>query len=147
MSSVTKNYHKMFKNIKDCTLEAVKNIVRTDKLWRVARQDEEAGYELLRKLCSQLSECYNLPVPTLKKGYKECYWIQAERIELPKVSLVSFLHEYRHHMQKHGKQHYDDHEVDARAWSISCFHLALPPEFDNAWKKGLIWFMPPYPGE
>ena len=134
----------MFTNIKQCALTAVTNIVSVDKLWSVARQNEEDGFELLRKLGAQLSECYNIPNPKLKKGSYECYWIAAERIELPKVSLVSYLHEYQHHRQKYGAQHYEDHEVDARAWSISCFNYALPQEFDKAWREGKIWYLPPY---
>ena len=143
--SVEKNYHLMFTDLKECAVTSIYNIAKVDHLWSVTRQDETAGFDLLRKLCSQLSECYNLPIPSLKKGSYECYWIPGEHIELPKVSLVSFLHEYRHHMQKYNMQHYPDKEVDARAWSISCFYRTLPEDFDKAWREHKIWFMSPHP--
>jgi hypothetical protein len=60
-----------------------------------------------------------------------------------KFSLVTLLHEFRHHMQstKQGMTlHRNDHEEDARAWSVSLFKLATPKMFANAVEKGLLHF-------
>lgn len=140
-SSVERNYHLMFRRIHPKTLEAIRDVVRRG-LWRVP---EDEGFELLRELYRRLSEVYGLPTPKLRKATYEHYFVPTETIGLPKVSLVSALHEYRHHMQKYGKQHYSDPEIDARGWSISAFRLALPEAFERAWRGGRIWFMPPYP--
>jgi len=140
--STVRNYHLMFRHIHPKTLEAVRR-AKERGIWRVSR---EQGFEILRQLARELSGIYNIPTPRVVPGDHECYWIPFERIELPRVSLISFLHEFRHHMQKHGLQHYQDPEVDARAWSISVFYNALPEDFDRAWRNNRIWYMPPYPG-
>ena len=134
------NYHLMFQDISSQTLEVVR-YVKERGLWSVG---EEEGFELLKEMFSKISAVYGFPTPGLIKSGHEHYLTPLERIGLPRVSLVSALHEYRHHMQKHHRKRYEDVEVDARAWSISTFHLALPEDFDSAWRKGLIWYMPPY---
>ena len=139
--SVVRDYHLMFPDISSSTLEIIRHIVRDRGLWRVSKAE---GFELLREMYEKISSVYGFPVPTLYSNTHEVYWVGPETIYLPKVSLVSSLHEYRHHMQKYGRKRFEDIEVDARGWSISAFHYALPEEFDNAWKKGLIWFLPPY---
>ena len=108
---------------------------------------KEEGYDLIREMYDKISSVYGFPTPTLRSDTYECYWSGPETIYLPKVSLVSALHEYRHHMQKHGRLRFSDVEVDARGWSISAFHYALPEDFDSAWRRGLIWFLPPYGSE
>lgn len=135
-------YHTMFPDIDERALQAVRYIVREKGLWRVGKDE---GFNLLRELYSRLSEVYGFPTPSLVEAGFEHYYIPGERIGLPKVSLVSALHEYRHHMQKYGRRRFPNVEVDARGWSISCFRLALPEEFDRAWREGKIWYMPPHP--
>lgn len=132
----------MFPDIHTKTLEIVRVYVKEKGLWRVS---EEEGFSLLREMVAELSGVYGIPIPSLMKNSYNHYLVPSEAIGLPKVSLVSALHEYRHHMQKYGRQRYSDKEVDARGWSISVFHLALPEDFDSAWRRGLIWFMPPHP--
>jgi len=143
-----RDYHLMFADIKMETLDAIRRAVREKGLFRARRENPERAYEILRELMVELNRIYNLPIlPKLRRGSYEVYrqGVNPPIIELPKPSLVSFLHEFRHHMQIAGRrQRYPNREVDARAWSISAFHLALPEEFDNAWRKGLIWYMPPY---
>ena len=140
---VVRNYHLMFRHIHPKTLDAIRR-AKEKGVWRVPEQE---GFRILREMFEEISAVYGIPTPSLVKSNYEHYLIPAERIGLPKVSLVSALHEFRHHMQKYGFQHYDDVEVDARGWSISAFRLALPEDFEKAWKRGRIWFMPPYPGE
>jgi len=136
-------YHTMFPDISRQTVEVVIDTVKTRGLWTLP---QDQGFELLRSMYARFSQEYGMPTPRLHQDTYEFYMISAEDIGLPKVSLVSACHEYRHHMQKHGRKRFDDIEVDARAWSISLFHLALPEDFDRAWRRGKIWYMPPYPG-
>lgn len=136
-----KNYHTMFRHIHPKTLEAIKR-AKERGVWHSSREE---GFNILRLMFAEISEVYNIPTPTLIVDRYEYYNIPSETIGLPRVSLVSALHEFRHHMQKYGKQHYNDIEVDARAWSISAFRLALPNDFERAWRNGRIWYLPPYP--
>jgi len=135
-----KNYHLMFRHIHPKTLEAIRR-AKSRGVWRSSR---EVGFNILRLMFAEISEVYNIPKPTLIVDTYEYYNIPSETIGLPRVSLVSALHEFRHHMQKYGMQHYRDIEVDARAWSISAFKLALPEDFERAWRAGRIWYLPPY---
>jgi len=134
----------MFQHIDADALEIIRYTVKDRGLWRVSKEE---GFDLIREMYEKISSVYGISVPTLVEDSHEVYWVRPERIGLPKVSLVSSLHEYRHHMQHHGRQHYSDIEVDARGWSVSAFHYALPEDFDSAWRRGLIWFLPPYGSE
>ncbi|MBA7655224.1 hypothetical protein ES703_63123 [subsurface metagenome] len=133
----------MFPDISSSTLEVIRHIVTERGLWRVGKDE---GFDLIREMFEKVSSVYGFPTPSLIEDTYEYYFKPMERIGLPKVSLVSSLHEYRHHMQKHGRLRFDDVEVDARGWSISAFHLALPEDFNSAWRRGRIWYLPPYPG-
>lgn len=135
-----RQYYEYFQNIDSRTFEAIKE-AKEDGVWRV---EEDEGFDILRDLASKLADIYNIPTPTLSQGTREVYFPAEEHIKLPRVSLVSFLHEFRHHMQHHGMQHYDRIENDARGWSISAFSYALPSNFDSAWEREMIWFMPSY---
>ena len=141
--SEIQDYHLMFPDISSSTLDVIRHTVTELGLWRVSREE---GFDVMREMYEKISSVYGFPVPSLIEDTYEYYFIAGERIGLPKVSLVSSLHEYRHHMQKYGRKRFGDVEVDARAWSISAFHYALPEDFDSAWRRGLIWYLPPYPG-
>lgn len=141
--SEIREYQTMFPDISSGTLEVIRHTVTERGLWRVGKEE---GFNLIREMYGKISSVYGFPVPTLTESTYEVYWVSPERIGLPKVSLVSSLHEYRHHMQKKGRQRFDDVEVDARGWSISAFNYSLPEDFDSAWRRGLIWYLPPYPG-
>lgn len=134
----------MFPDISSSTLEVIRYIVQDKGLWKVEKPE---GYDLMREMFEKISSVYSFPIPSLIEDTYEYYFIPMERIGLPKVSLVSSLHEYRHHMQKYGRLRFQDIEIDARGWSISAFHYALPEDFDSAWRRGLIWYLPPYSGE
>jgi hypothetical protein len=142
--SEVRDYHLMFPDISSGTLEIIRYIVLERGLWRVSKPE---GFELIREMYGKISSVYGFPVPSLVEDTYEYYFVSGERIGLPKVSLVSSLHEYRHHMQKYGRRRFRDIEVDARGWSVSAFHYSLPEDFDSAWRRGLIWYMPPHPGE
>ncbi len=139
--SEVRDYHIMFRRISTDTLEFIRKTVQDKGLWRVGREE---GFPLLEEMFREVSGVYAIATPSLIVATYEHYLIPAERIGLPKASLVSALHEYRHHMQKYRMGHYPDVEVDARAWSISAFYNALPEAFDKAWKEGRIWYLTPY---
>lgn len=140
MSLPAKPYYRYFKNIKQEVISSVAEL--SLGLWRL---DQIAALDRLNTIGLRLSAIYHIPtILSLELGTREVYYYTG-RIELPKISLISFLHEYRHHMQIAGnKQHYRDKEDDARGWSISLFAQALPDMFDRAWQNGRIWYLPPY---
>lgn len=141
--SVIRAYHTMFPDISSSTLEIIRHIVLERGLWRVEKPE---GFDLIREMYEKISSVYRFSTPSLIENTYEYYFVAGERIGLPKVSLVSSLHEYRHHMQKKGRLRFRDVEVDARAWSISAFHYSLPEDFDSAWRRGRVWYLPPHPG-
>ena len=137
------NYHLMFKKFKKEAILAVQKAVKAG-LWRSER---EPAYDILRAMFTNLNTIYGLPTLVLIVDDHEYYSRVTDMIALPKPSLVSALHEYRHHMQHYGLGHYEDDEIDARGWSVSLFRKALPKSFKKAWSERKIWFMPPYPTE
>lgn len=136
------DYHLMFPDISMRTIEIVQDIVKVKRLWKV---DTATAFHLIGNMFARFSGVYGMSTPGLHVDTYEHYLIPAEEIGLPKPSLVSACHEYRHHMQKHSRQRFGDIEVDARGWSISLFHLALPEDFDRGWRRNRIWYMPEYP--
>lgn len=134
-------YHNRFDNLHD---EAVRHV--DDAAPRLWNQDDWEGHRaVLQGLAERLADAYGMPVPEVEHDRREVY--SPGRIGLPRPSLVSFLHEFRHHMQRHGRQANPDAEEDARGWSISMFAEAEPEYFDKAWRDGRIWFMPDHPEE
>ena len=102
-------YHTMFPDISRQTVEVVVDTVKTRGLWTLP---QDQGFELLRSMYARFSQEYGMPTPRLHQDTYEFYIVDAEEIRLPKVSLVSACHEYRHHMQKYGRKRFDDIEVD-----------------------------------
>lgn len=132
-------YHKMFQRLSQNAIMAVRETAGQG-LWQLP---DFEGFILLNRLAEKLNEIYGLPPVRVELHAIEAYNPRTSTIGLPKISMVSFLHEYRHHMQANGKQHYSDIVKDARGWSISMFRRACPGSFRRARAANLIWFCPP----
>jgi len=151
MMRISKKYYRFFRNLNEEAVDLIAAITEgntasgaaTVNIWKIENFE---ALLILRRTAEDLSEFYNIPPPAggVHFGSRECYWVVEERIEIPKISIISFLHEYRHHMQKYGKIHYRDKEDDARGWSISMFAYANPEKFDKAWRNNRIWYLPAY---
>jgi hypothetical protein len=140
-------YHTRFENLHDDAVEHVRRA--SSPLWNSDDRDEQL--RLLGGLAADLAGVYGLTVPEVRWDSREVYYpagLVSERpvIGLPRASVVSLLHEFRHHMQRAGRQANPDAEEDARGWSISMFAEARPRAFDKAWRGGRVWFMPEHPG-
>lgn len=128
---------------------AVVNAVRrcgTNGLWRARNAgDMDGALALLKQLAKDLCEIYNIRMPyKIFYGDGDRYW-RIGRMELRsgKPSLVSFLHEYRHHYQfVTGKK--VGNEKDCRAYSLGLFRVAFPDTFEGMWRENRMLFMPPY---
>jgi hypothetical protein len=134
------DYHTRFTNLHDTAVQHVDDAA--PMLWT---QDSFSDACIIMKtLADNLASVYEMPAPSVEYNDREVYNHISETIGIPRPSLVSFLHEFRHHMQKYGRQANPDIEHDARGWSISMFATAEPEYFDRAWKAGRIMFMPAY---
>ena len=132
--AMTARYHTRFNNLHDTAVEQVDDAA--PDIWNT-----NDWMAVLEVLADRLAETYGMPAPSVEHGGRELYRSSTETIELPRASLVSFLHEFRHHMQKHGRQANPDIEEDARGWSVSMFAEAEPEYFQRAWEDGRILFM------
>lgn len=129
-------YEERFTDVSSDVLDAVKKYVKSG-LWRT---DEDVAFQLLRDLATELSNIYGVCIPKVEKRYSTHYDVGAKRIYLDKPSLVSFLHEFRHHWQYERGINVGE-EDNARGWSLSVFKLALPRSFRHAKEKGIIKFV------
>lgn len=110
-------------------------------LFRLETQEEKLN--LLTQLKNQLVQLYNIDncglriVPNYPGvgGYSPF----RKEIIINKCSLVTFLHEFRHHIQFCLRLDCDKEE-DARGWSHACYFLATPRLFETAVRKGIIIF-------
>ncbi|UDY80739.1 hypothetical protein [Geobacillus phage GR1] len=143
-------YSTAFKNIDKRTVEATKKLIKSG-FWK---KDVSTEYKV--KICNEwletVSEVYGIEVPEFRFDTSEVMYMQtgggyyepwAKRITLfKKFSLVTFLHEFRHHMQHEMELSLfrRNHEEDARGWSVSLFKKATPKSYKNAVEKGLLHF-------
>lgn len=115
-------YHKRFRHIDRRTINATKALFAG---WSDATQRETKSLRWL----SEVSEIYGVPTPRLKLAPTSFDHYQRDHhlIVLTKWSLITLLHEFRHHLQNTrfpcaGWMA----EPDARAWSLSLYHAVAP---------------------
>lgn len=134
----------VFGDLKEDTVQAVKDMVREG----FYRKDEQAQYAELAMLAGKLAGVYEISVPVgpnrfLGMGYGS-YNPETTEIKINKPSIVTFLHEFRHHMQAvitdltiigDGEPGSD---LDAQAWACSVFKKACPRMFAKAVANGRI---------
>lgn len=140
----TVNYHAQYSYLVE-EIDAVRQCVQ-DGFW-IGKNSGDLLFcrDLLRSLSYKLCKLYNIPqVPEIIIGECSCYNHVTNVIELGEVSVVSFLHEWRHHYQDMTEQNMGN-EPDCRAYSLGLFRVACPTAFRRAWKHGRLEFMPPYP--
>lgn len=105
------------------------------------KDNEITKFEKLINLKSKLIKIYNVKYCDIKiycNSFPK-YISNNKTIILDNYSLVTFFHEFRHHLQYELNLKCDK-EKDARGWSHSLFFLATPKLFENALNKDLlIW--------
>lgn len=143
-------YSNVYKNIKKETIELTK-LLPKQGLWK-KDVSKDQKIEAIQNFLLKVSEIYNIEVPKFKFIESDFYYRatgggtytpSSKEITLyNKFSLVTLLHEFRHHMQHEGleKLYKDDLEEDARAWSVSLFKSACPKSYKNAVEKGILHF-------
>ena len=96
---MTARYHTRFGNLHSSAVQAVRE--RTSPIWNADTRSEEM--DEMRALVDDLSEVYGVPAPDVRWDDLAVYYGHGT-IGLPRASVVSLLHEFRHHLQRHGRR-------------------------------------------
>ena len=132
--------HNVFTDLKGETVQAVAMMVG-DGFYRL---EEEAKAEKLVGLAETLAHIYGAPVPkfnvgTVTFGGFGSYDHPTETITCRNTSIVTFLHEFRHHLQNTTEVRIvANTEFDAQAWACSIFFRACPELYRKAVANGRI---------
>lgn len=136
-----REYHERFRNFHSRTLDATDRLFRS-RPW--VDTENATSTEKFERWLRRVSAAYDLPVPDLAFSDDPrvsfvfgCYRPSEQRIYLPKHSVVTLFHEFRHHMQHRGADMVSqDVEEDARAWSLSLFYQVRPSLYWRAVEDG-----------
>lgn len=132
--------HLWFRKVHVKTVMAVRELVKAG----FYRADDQQKVEMLNRLADTLSQTYRLETPKVAHNPNlfttfGCYEPATGNITMRRVSLVTFLHEYRHHWQKaNGRLLLPNREYDAQAWATSVFRRACPRMFRKAVEEGRV---------
>ncbi len=131
--------HKTFKNVNRAA-----GIVREEVRNGYFRQPDQEKVIRLKHLGERLAGFYDVaPVGEISvdpglPSYGR-YNLAAKKVTLRKPSIVSFLHEFRHHLQHQGDVRIvKDKEHDAQGWACSVYYKACPKLFTKAAREGKI---------
>lgn len=135
-------YKDKYTHIKKETINIIRILIKTFHYYKF---DDKHKFYALRYALFKLNEIYktdtklkrmnNVMRLLLANGY---YNHLNKTIYLNKLSLVTFLHEFKHSLQhQKGKK---NSENIARGWSVSLFALASPYHYERAKRKGLLFF-------
>lgn len=143
-------YHKRFRRFNRSTVDATRRLMLG---WGQASQEERT--EKMQAWLTDVSLIYELPRPdlTVNASIDNSGWYspRGNLIVLPKPSIVTLLHEFRHAMQAWGRagahfrraaraEERGGFEDDARAWSLSLYYLVAPRTFRRLAREGQIFF-------
>ena len=143
-------YSEVFKNLNKKTIE-VTRLLPKDGIWKKDVSTEEKIL-ICEKWLKSVSEIYEVEVPKFRfsnsqSGYFTSgggiYSSETACITLyKKFSIVTLLHEFRHHMQYQNsiRMYRGEQEEDARAWSLSLYKSALPKSYQNSVDKRNLHF-------
>jgi len=143
--TTTKQYYWVFYNQEEIGMDAIKRVRRLIKEQQFFKQSPEDKLKLLKELSNDLSIIYRVNdisdiiiIPGLL-SYGS-YYSNNRIIQLNKPSLVTFLHEFKHHLNHEQQQNnsFDKEEDTARGFSQSLYFLATPKLFMDAYNRGLI---------
>lgn len=147
-STLAKPLFKRFTRLKVDTLLVTKTLMNG-----FYRLSGPAQFQRMEHWLSDVSSIYGIDTPTLALGTEEeahgsgVYLVREQKIILPKCSIVSLMHEFRHHMQSSEAapvgRSLNAIEDDARAWSLSLFYAVKPKLFEKSVREGKIFYVNP----
>lgn len=141
-----KSYRYRFKHIDPRVVSATKRLIET-KPWRGnpgrgGVEERRAAREAFRAWLEAASAAYGIRPPELVIGVRGTYGFYdpvLNIIALPKFSVFTLLHEFRHAYQCQ-KRFKVGCEEDARGWSASLVYAADPGFYRRAVKKGAVLY-------
>lgn len=147
----TFTYSDVFKNIKGEVIQATKDLIKGGIFKKdLPKQDKAILMGLWIQVVSRAYDFEEVPKFYFVDDRAEynrtgggCYFPSKNEIYIfYKPSFTTLLHEFRHAMQfqKGIKMFRNEHEEDARAWSVSLYKLSAPKTYKNAVEKGLLHF-------
>ena len=132
-----KKYYLHYNNFSKETIKAIKKMVKEG----FYKKDDISKSKNIRDLNNELSSIYKIKEPEIifgSKNFSPCYDTINNTIYLTNLSIISFLHEFKHSIQFNKKE--TNNEKLARGWSLSLFKQACPITFKKAVKEGKVFF-------
>lgn len=144
-------YHERFRNFHPRTISATSRLFRSGP-WTGPPERQQDRFERWLRRCSR---AYRVPPPDLRiVPPEECggygrYDAENCAILLPRFSVLTLFHEFRHHMQFCGvtsvpfprnAREISRSESDARAWSQSLFYRVRPERYQRLRETGRIFY-------
>jgi len=108
---------------------------------KIYRQNKKTQKIMMEKWLEKASEIENVDIPNLILEDEDDaghYSQLTQTISLPKTSLVTLFHEFRHHVL--CERQLPSTEKEARSWSVSLFYKISPSLYYQAVKKGILYF-------
>jgi len=132
---MSKPYHKRFTRFNPRTIQATKTLYRG---WSTKTDDEK--WEASRAWLDAVTEIYHAPTVAFQpNGDSDYYMIHQKKIVMKKPSIITLLHEFRHHLQYTvGSEMIGGDEPDARAWSLSLYYRIAPITFRRLARENQI---------
>lgn len=144
-------YHLRYKHLDRRVIAAARELLgaRTSAL---PAGQAQAAFE---RWLAAAAATYRVPVPELRivpparcGGHGR--YLAPGTILMPRYSLITLWHEFRHHLQEHGRplientgRPWADAETDARAWSLSLYHAADPALLARLVNQGKVLHLRP----
>ncbi|MGB9849163.1 MAG: hypothetical protein ACPLSY_04975 [Moorellaceae bacterium] len=144
------SYKDRFRNIDRRTVEATRRLIAA-RPWRGSPDrggpaEFAAAYAACKEWLEGVSGIYGVATPELRVGTPlavlsgyGCYAIADNTIHLPRFSVTTLAHEFRHAWQRQKGRHVGDEE-DARGWSVSLIYLADPRFYWRAVERGRLLY-------
>lgn len=148
------SYHLRYPDIEEPVKEATLTLIK-GKHWRETNDSQQAAMETWLET---VSKCYGIETPSVRMDSRVPsqnggYFPAPEQlILLPYFSVMTLLHEYRHHMQYcveelvHRFAVDEDQsaaQLDAVEWSTSLFYSVAPRRFERMVNEGRIVYITP----
>lgn len=147
------SYKDKFTRIKSRAIGFTRELIEA-KPWRGnpgrgGQEEFSKAYQACLTWLNKMSSLYRIPMPLLfitepSKCYGYGYYdARVHAIYLPKFSVTSLAHEFRHAIQ-HKKpirvRSTAQAEEDARGWSVSLVYRADPKFYERAKRRGLLLY-------
>jgi len=142
-----RSYRHAFTRIDPRAVEATRRLLAA-KPWRGnpgrgGQVERTAARRAFDEWLREMSEIYGIRCPALVLSpFVDCggeYIPVLNVIAIPKFSVFTLAHEFRHAWQFHKRRKMGDEE-DARGWSVSLVYAADEKFYRNAVKKGLVLY-------